>query len=155
MIDHEGFPQMRLFKLTGWLCALIVIATISGTARAAEPRPWLCRDKPVFSTSGPAHIDMTSHDSRRWQVFLMKFDPAGGHDGFTITNSYELGPGRGHASDNLDAGQFFAVALYSSSGHWICPGPANETDAPGSLSNLCYSTSGGSCDVSLTVKSAK
>ncbi len=155
MAGQDECSQLRLIRLFGWFCALMVSAVVCGTARATEPRPWLCRDKPVFSTSGPAHIDMSRHDNRRWQVFLMKFDPSGGHDGFTISNSYDLGPGHRHASDNLDAGQFFAVALYSSGGHWICPGPANQTDVPGTLTNLCYGASGGACDVNLAVKSAK
>jgi hypothetical protein len=137
------------------LLVMILLATACATVHATEPRPWLCRDKPVFSTSGPSHIELSSHDSRRWQVFLMQFDPSGGHDGFSITNSYDLGPGNRQASDNLGAGRFFAVALYSSGGHWICPAPARDEPAPGTLSSLCYSTSGGPCDVSLTVKSAK
>ncbi len=138
-----------------WIVTLTVLAIAPALAHGAEPRPWLCRDKPVFSTSGPSRIELSSHDSRRWQVFLMQFDPAGGHDGFSITNSYDLGPGSHSTSDNLGAGRFFAVALYNSGGHWICPGPARDEPAPGTISSLCYSPSGGACDVSLTVRSSR
>jgi len=137
------------------LSALILIAALSSAAYGAEARPWLCRDKPVFSTSGASRMDLASHDSRRWQVFLMQFDPSGGHDGFTVTNSYALGPGNRQSSENLAAGRFFAVALYDSGGHWICAGPARDERTPGTIASLCYSPLGGSCDVNLTVRSAR
>ncbi len=138
-----------------WLAALLLALAAPGIARAAEPRPWLCRDKPVFSTSGASRIDLSNHDGRRWQVFLMQFDPAGGHDGFTITNSYDLGAGHRQASENLAGGRFFAVALYNSGGHWICAGPARDERTPGTIASLCYSPDGGSCGVTLTVKPPK
>ncbi len=152
-----GVLQARtLGRLTaGWLSALILLAATSVSARAAEARPWLCRDKPVFSTSGPSRLDLSSHDSRRWQLFLMQFDPSGGHDGFTVTNSYALGPGNRQATDNLTGGRFFAVALYNSGGHWICSGPARDERTSGTIANLCYSTGGGGCDVNLAVRSVK
>ena len=134
------------------LCALILLVASSGDA--AEPRPWLCRDKPVFSTSGPSRMDLSSHDGRRWQLFLMQFDPSGGHDGFTITNSYDLSESS-RQSENLSGGRFFAVALYGSGGRWICPAPARNERAPGTIASLCYSAGGVSCGVSLTVRPAK
>jgi hypothetical protein len=133
----------------------LLLALPWATAHAAEPRPWLCRDKPVFSTSGPSRIELNSNDSRRWQVFLMQFDPSGGHDGFSITNSYDLGPGNHRASGSLGAGRFFAVALYNSGGHWICPAPARDEPSAGTISNVCYSPNGGACDVSLKVRAGK
>lgn len=138
-----------------WFSALILLAATFSVARAAEPRPWLCRDKPVFSTSGAARMDLVSRGSRRWQVFLMQFDPSGGHDGFTVTDSYSVGPGNRQSGANLTAGRFFAVAMYDSGGHWICSEPASDHRTPGTLASLCYSASGGSCDVNLTVRSAK
>jgi hypothetical protein len=141
--------------LTVWLSALMLLAATFSAAYAAEPRPWLCRDKPVFSTSGASRMDLASHDSRRWQVFLMQFDPSGGHDGFTVTNSYILGPGSRETSENLNGGRFFAAALYNSGGHWICSGPARDERTPGTIASLCYSVAGGSCDVNLTVRSAR
>jgi hypothetical protein len=138
-----------------WLSALMLLVATSSLAIAGEPRPWLCRDKPVFSTSGASHMDLASHGSRRWQVFLMQFDPSGGHDGFTITDSYELGPGNRHRSESVAAGRYFAVALYDSGGRWICPAPAADERTPGTIASLCYSTEGGPCDVNLTVRTAK
>lgn len=137
-----------------FLSELVLVLIAAGAASAAEPRPWLCRDKPVFSTSGPSQMDLSSHDSRHWQVFLMQFDPSGGHDGFSITNNYDLGPGVRHAGEALIQGRYFAVALYGSGGHWICAGPASDQRTPGTIASLCYSPEGGSCDVSLDVKSA-
>jgi hypothetical protein len=136
-----------------WLGPVLVLLA-AGAAFASEARPWLCRDKPVFSTSGPSRMDLTSHDSRRWQVFLMQFDPSGGHDGFTITNNYDLSSGVRNAGESLTQGRYFAVALYGSGGHWICAGPASEQRTPGTIASLCYSVGGGSCDVTLDVKSS-
>ncbi len=140
-----------------WFISLIVgvllVSTVGGAACAAEPRPWLCRDKPVFSSSGPSRVDLSGHDSRRWQVFLMQFDPSGGHDGFTITNTYDLGSGNRHAGEPLTQGRYFAVALYNSGGHWICAGPARNERTAGTIANICYGAGGG-CDVTLIVKAA-
>ncbi len=145
--------QLRIF-LAALALGLLTIGPACGPSRAAEARPWLCRDKPVFSTPGPSRMELVSRSARRWQVFLMQFDPSGGHDGFTITNSYELGPGRRQATENLAAGRFFAVALFNSGGHWICPAPAQDKRAPGTVAGLCYGANEGDCDVSLTVTSA-
>jgi hypothetical protein len=136
------------------LIALVLLTTATA-AYAGEPRPWLCRDKPVFSTSSAAQMSLASHDSRRWQVFLMQFDPSGGHDGFTITESYNLEPGDRSRTENIEGGRFFAVALFDSGGRWICPAPAHDERTPGTLASLCYSAGGGPCDVTLTVRSAK
>lgn len=136
------------------LSGLMLLLLAAGASFAAEPRPWLCRDKPVFSLPGPSRMELSSHDSRHWQVFLMQFDPSGGHDGFTITNTYDLGGGAHHAEESLIQGRYFAVALYGSGGHWICAGPARDERTPGTLAALCYSAGGGDCDVTLNVKSA-
>lgn len=156
-VKVTGAPRARALGrlVTGWLGALILLAATAAAVRAAEPRPWLCRDKPAFSTSGASRMDLASHDGRRWQVFLMQFDPSGGHDGFTITNSYNLGPGNRQASETVSGGRFFAVALYDSGGHWICSGPARDERTAGTIASLCYSIAGASCDVNLTVRSAK
>jgi len=148
---RRSTPRLLLLSL---ICAVALVSAIAiDAALAAAPRPWLCRDKPVFSTSGPSRLDLTRNDSRHWQVFLMQFDPSGGHDGFTITNTYDLGSGARHAGEALTQGRFFAVALYNSGGHWICAGPARDERSPGTIASICYGA-GGSCDVSLSVKSA-
>ena len=134
------------------LCTLLLITLGFGTAIGAEPRPWLCRDKPVFSAPGHARLELTSHDRRSWRVFLMQFDPYSGHDGFTITNSYDLDSSRRRASDELSQGRFFAVALYRAGGHWICPGTAREQGSAGTVASLCYGASeGDACNVTLSV----
>jgi hypothetical protein len=140
--------RLALLSIVPWLIAA------ASAAFAAEPRPWLCRDKPVFSTSAPSHIEVGSHDTRRWQLFLMQFDPSGGHDGFTITNTYALEPGNRHAGESLSPGHFFAVALYAAGGHWICQASTRDERTPGTIASLCYGANEGGCDVTLTVRSA-
>ncbi len=144
----------RLHRPISLLSGLMLVLVAAGATSASEARPWLCRDKPVFSLSGPSRMNLSSHDSRHWKVFLMQFDPSGGHDGFTITNTYDLGAGARDAGEALIQGRYFAVALYGSGGHWICAGPARDERTPGTIASLCYSAGGGDCDVTLNVKSA-
>lgn len=132
---------------------IVSAITMARPAWPAQPRPWLCRQIPVFSGTSP----MTWHASKRgvgrWMMIFMRYDPTGGHDGFTIAST---NPVDGQAHGSLDAGRWFAVAQYSSGGHWICPANASEssTEAAGSISNLCYGEDEGSCDVKLIVKAA-
>ena len=97
--DGDGVAWADTF-----LSGLMLILIAAGAASASEARPWLCRDKPVFSSSGPSRMDLSSHDSRHWQVFLMQFDPSGGHDGFSITNNYDLGARRKPRGRSADPG---------------------------------------------------
>jgi len=121
--------------------------------RAAEPRPWLCRDKPVFSSDKPMAYEAVNRGGERWMLTFMRFDPAGGHDGFTVVATR---PVSGHTEGTIEAGRWYAVALYREGGHWICPGNARENDkpAPGVVSNLCYGEDPGSCPLKLTVRPA-
>jgi hypothetical protein len=127
-----------------------VISTVSSTT-AAEARPWLCRDKPVFSSDKPMTYEATNHGGERWLMTFMRFDPNGGHDGFTVISTRDIS---GRVDGTLEQGQWYAVALYRSGGHWICPGDARESgeSAPGVVSNLCYGEDPGSCPVRLTVR---
>jgi hypothetical protein len=156
----RGKPQARS-SILRWSIRMLpgvflALAIGRGGALAAEARPWLCRDKPVFSSSSRSHMDLASHDSRRWKIFLMQFDPSGGHDGFTITNTYDLGPANRHASEDLDPGRFFTVALYQAGGHWICHGSALDRRTPGTIADICYGAgSEGACDVVMKVTSKK
>jgi hypothetical protein len=131
--------------------ALVLTATLS-SARAAEPRPWLCRDKPVFSSDKPMRYEMAKRGGGRWVMTFMSFDATGGHDGFTVVSTRDI---NGHLADSLPPGQWYAVALYRSGSHWICPGNASEDDshAPGVVSSLCYGEDPDSCAVKLTVRS--
>ena len=87
----------------------------------------------------------------RWLLTFMRFDPSGlGHDGFTVASTQEV---TAHAEGTFDAGQWYAVALYRSGSHWICPGNAeNESEGLGVVSKLCYGEDIGACPVTLTVR---
>ena len=134
--------------------AIVIVATMwaGSQALAAEARPWLCRAKPVFSSERPMTYEATNRGGGRWLMTFMRFDPSGlGHDGFTVSSTQDVAA---HAEGTLEAGQWYAVALYRSGGHWICPGNAGESDEPASgvVSNLCYGRDPGECAVKLTVR---
>ena len=138
-------------------CATIAIVTVASMgigshAFGAEARPWLCRAKPVFSSDKPMAYEATNRGGGRWLMTFMRFDPSGlGHDGFTVSSVQDVAA---HTAGTLESGQWYAVALYRSSGHWICPGNATKSDepAPGMVSNLCYGRDPGECTVRLTVR---
>ena len=138
---------MKRFAIST-LVSMAALAIVAPASLAAEARPWLCRDKPVFSSQQPMSYQLSGNS--RWHLFLMKFSPEGGHDGFDIVKE-EASPSSGH----LSAGRYFAVALHNASGHWICPGYAGEQHAgqPGLISNLCFADQDEGCTVRFTVKS--
>jgi hypothetical protein len=143
--------MMRLWSITILFACLVTIGS-GPRAFGAEARPWLCRTKPVFSSDKP----MTYEASNRgggWLLTFMRFDPSGGHDGFTVSSAQDVGV---NTQGRLDPGQWFAVALYRSGGHWICPGNAGESDerVAGVISDLCYGREPGECTVKLTVRTA-
>ncbi len=131
-----------------------MLALAASATHAREPRPWLCRDKPVFSSNRPMNYDLNSGSSREWDLFLMQFSPDAAHDGFAIVQAVPA-PRRGSATGHLEAGRYFVVALYhKASGSWICPGYAHEqrTDESGVISNLCFADGDAGCPVRLTVR---
>ncbi len=133
--------------LTGTLLA-------ASPARAMEPRPWLCRDKPVFSWNHPMNFELSARPGAEWRVFFMQFDPDSAHDGFSIIQTQELGPRSISVKGKLAQGRYFAVALRRQPhGLWTCPGYAHESPkfTPGVVAKLCYGASGGACDVNLMV----
>lgn len=145
---------MAKFKRAAAMIAAIAVVFIGSSAFAEQPRPWLCRDKPVFSSGRPMTYATSKHGGGRWIMTFMRFDQSGGgHDGFTVVSSHAV---RGDVSGSLEPGQWYAVALYRSRGHWICPGNAREDDepAPGVVSSLCFGEDPGSCPVKLTVRPA-
>ncbi len=122
---------------------------LASAANAAEPRPWLCRDKPVFSSSQPMHYQVTMTSRSRWQLFLLQFTPGGGQDGFDIAQTMSRS-----SSGQLVAGRYFAVALRNSGGNWICPPVVSEeTPQHGTISDLCFATDEGACSVEFIVSS--
>ena len=96
--------------------------------------------------------EASNRGAGRWLMTFMRFDPSGlGHDGFTVAATEDV---TGHAQGTLEAGQWYAVALYRSGSHWICPGNARESDepAPGIVRSLCYGRDPGECTMKLTVR---
>ena len=89
--------------------AAIVLAAIalSAPAHAGEPRPWLCRDKPVFSSEHMMNYDLSARAGLQWQIFFMTYDPNSAHDGFEITDSKEVGLRGVTQSGKLPPGPLF------------------------------------------------
>jgi hypothetical protein len=160
-------PAMMLRKIAvaAVLTGLFVASAFS-VAKAADARPWLCRSKPVFSSSKPMTYE--ARGSSRWVLSFMRCNTnsqsnfgggcseqsSGGENGFAVVSTRTLG---GHIEGTLEPGQWFAVALYRSGSRWICAGYAGESDepSPGVVSDLCYSEhdeEGSPCQVKLTVR---
>jgi hypothetical protein len=144
----------RAILLSG-LRTLLGLAAIASVAGAAEPRPWLCRDKPAFSDDKPMRYDARAAGGEDWQIFLMQFEPNAQHDGFEIVSSHGLATA---VSGHLEPGRYFAVAMYrNDNGHWICHPSARPLPASGPrlVTNLCFSDDDdGSCQVTLRVEDA-
>ncbi len=143
--------------LSSSLLAAIAAVFVTSTSYAGEPRPWLCHDKPVFSSNRPMTYEASTSKGREWHLFFMQFDPNGPHDGFSIVQSRDLPRRGGTVSGHLPAGRYFSVALFhNASGYWICPGQTSERrgSSLGLITSLCFGEGGGSsCRVRLTVKS--
>jgi hypothetical protein len=147
---------MKIVRLGTYLLIAAALATlVASSAFAQEARPWLCRDKPVFSYDRSMEYQVTARPGRQWRMFFMQYSPDAAHDGFDIVNSRELSSRGDPVAGNLAAGRYFAVALYHGpGGHWICPGYTNDARDPklGEVSNLCYGEDGPPCLVTLKVK---
>ncbi len=135
------------------IAAVAVVAlAFNSISSAAEsgPRPWLCREIPIFSASQPMTWHATRTGAGRWLVAFMHYDPVGGHDGFTLVSTREVGSS---TTGTLAAGQYYAVALHRVANHWICPANASDSDdlPAGTISQLCYGHDDDSCDVKLLV----
>src|SRR5271168_4212762 len=101
------------------LIAVLTLAFFGQASFAAEPRPWLCRQIPVFSASKSMTWRATKVGGGQWVMTFMHYDPAGGgHDGFTMVDTREID---GEAEGTLEVGEYYAVALHRAGGHWICP----------------------------------
>jgi hypothetical protein len=125
-------------------------------ALAREARPWLCRVKPVF-TSKSAMVYTAQRTSDRWRLTFMSFDPNGGHDGFTVVDSRDLGAASTNATGRLESGTYFVVGQYANrSGEWICPGSIQDHDRPepGEVTRICFGARTPSCGLEVTVKPA-
>jgi hypothetical protein len=146
---------MKLLKRAAIAMSAVGIMLAAGsTARAVEPRPWLCRDKPVFSSDQPMTYDASPRGSGRWVMIFMRFDPSGGHDGFTVFDTRDVS---GQITGPLESGQWYAVGMYREDGHWICAAQAQESHqfVAGIVRDYCYGEAEGGCDVKLTVRESK
>lgn len=134
--------------------AAILAMLLASPAFADEARPWLCRDKPVFSYDRSMEYQVTARPGRQWRIFFMLYSPDAAHDGFDIVNSREVSSRGDPIGGNLAPGRYFAVALYREGGHWICPDYTHDDRNPklGEVSNLCYGEDGPPCLVKLQVK---
>ncbi len=147
-------------KLGGLLiaasCGIGLVAAGALSAHAGEARPWLCRSKPVFSSSSAMTYQVVNHGDSRWELLLMQFEPESAHDGYEVVASQDLPAGAGQAGGRLAPGRYFAVAMYrGGEGHWICPGYAEDKDRPaGAVSRICYGEDSPLCPVTLTVRFA-
>jgi len=141
--------NLMRFLSTGAAIAMILASPVL----AEEGRPWLCRDKPVFSSGRSMEYQVTARPGRQWRIFFMQYSPDAAHDGFDTVDSHEIGTRGGPIAGSLAAGQYYAVALYREGGHWICPGYTHDDRDPklGEVSNLCYGEDGPPCLVRLKV----
>jgi hypothetical protein len=146
---------MKFLKIASTLMLAAAFAMCTANpALADQARPWLCRDKPVFSSARAMKFEVTTRPGRQWKMFFMQYSPDAAHDGFDIVNSRELSAGGDSMTGRLEAGRYFAVALYrGAAGHWICPDYAHDDRTPtsGAVSNLCYGAEGPPCLVNLNV----
>lgn len=134
-------------------CGLVFAAMMVSAAHAAEPRPWLCRDKPVFSADKPMLYEVGGHAGRAWQIFFMQFEPGATHDGFEIVSAHRLAA---KTSGKLSAGRYFVVAMHLAGGHWVCHESAETSHPSGTVARICFSQDeSNSCRVDLTVKQAE
>jgi hypothetical protein len=134
--------------------AAMLMLVVAASARAVEPRPWLCRDKPVFSSNQPMSYDASLRGGGHWVMIFMRFDPSGGHDGFTVYDTRDV---TGRVTGTLERGQWYGVGMYREGSHWICSAQADENDqvVPGVVRDYCYGRTAGSCDVELIVRENK
>lgn len=155
MLNTRSLKPIRRcgWSLASALGAAIIVAAAAAQARATEPRPWLCRDKPVFSSSQPMTWTATNRGGERWVMLFMRFDPDGGHDGFTVYDTRTIS---GSDSGSLQPGQWYAVGMYREGSHWICSARASENPhfVPGVVRDLCYSETPGGCALKMVVKDA-
>jgi hypothetical protein len=152
IVEEARAAKMRLLKRAAIaMSAVGIMLAAASLARAVEPRPWLCRDKPVFSSSQPMTYDASLHGRGHWVMIFMRFDPSGGHDGFTVFDTRDVS---GQITGPLEPGQWYAVGMYREGSHWICAAQAAQTHqfVAGIVRDLCYGEAEGGCDVKLTVR---
>ena len=79
---------MKILKAaTCFSIAAAIAALTAASASAQEARPWLCRDKPVFSYNHAMEYQVTALPGRQWRMFFMQYSPDAAHDGFDIVDT--------------------------------------------------------------------
>ncbi len=147
--------KLSRLMLGAAMAAVMMVSFGAAGVSAEEPRPWLCRDKPVFSYDRAMEYQVTARPGRQWQIFFMQFSPNAAHDGFDIVSARDLGIRGLPLSGKLAAGRYYVVVMYrAQGGYWVCPGTARENvqQKLGIVSDLCFAENGPTCRVSLTVK---
>jgi hypothetical protein len=154
-VAEEKPAKMKLLKRAAIaMSAVGFMLAAASAAWAVEPRPWLCRDKPVFSSDQPMTYDASLRGRGHWVMIFMRFDPSGGHDGFTVFDTRDVS---GQITGPLERGQWYAVGMYREGDHWICAAQAKESRqfVAGIVRDYCYGEAAGTCDVKLTVRESK
>ena len=105
--------MLNVKRLRILLFVLVIVPMLTGLifvqgARAAEPRPWLCRQIPVFSGGKAMTWRATQRGAGHWLMTFMHYDPAGGHDGFTVVATSEV---NGASKSISSASAYFARAI--------------------------------------------
>jgi hypothetical protein len=129
-----------------------MVVAAAAPAAAVEARPWLCRDKPVFSSNSAISYGVANRGDRRWRLLLMQFEPGGAHDGFAVIATRDVAPAAA-VRGSLAAGRYYAVGMYRRGGRWICPGYTQENEQPpaGALSQICYGDDPSDCPLTFSV----
>lgn len=146
---------MSVRMLTRFTIA-VAVATLTlaaaNPACAAQARPWLCRDKPVFSSDHPMNYSISARAGVQWQLFFMQYEQNAAHDGFEITDSKEIGPRGATQTGKLSPGRYFTVAMSHQHGVWICHKYSRVQPNPKGVANICYGRTDPTCLVTLDVK---
>lgn len=135
-------------------CAMLLVAAAAMSADARQAHPWVCIDKPVFSSRSPMRYEASNRGGGRWRLLLMQSNTSGRHEGFDVVASHNLPPGASHVEGELGAGQYYVVAMYpGADGLWICPRYVRDRNRPSdrTLSRICYGRNGSDCSVRFKV----
>src|SRR5260221_11889998 len=101
---------MKVLRFFSTAAAFAIL--LASPSFAEEGRPWLCRDKPVFSLDRSMEYVVTARPGRQWRVFFMQYLPDAAPDGFDIVKSREIAAHGDPVAWDLAAGWYFPVALY-------------------------------------------
>src|SRR5260221_309910 len=64
---------MKVLRFFSTSVALAIL--LASPSFAEEGRPWLCRDKPVFSLDRSMEYVATARPGRQWRIFFMQYSP--------------------------------------------------------------------------------